>query len=292
MLLSMTGFGYASLQTDSVHLSAEIKSVNNRYLKLSVQMPETVSRFESEIEKLVRSRIARGTLNVSLRLRFLSGQGEYRIDADVLRAYRDQLQVLERDGSSAVSLTQLLALPGVVREAEFSDEELSGLWPAIERVLCGALDHLEEFRRTEGESMQRDLERQCEVIAAEVDRVVVLAPAVVTDFRDRILERVRKLLHDSAVNVNESDVIREVALFADRSDVNEEITRLRSHIEQFLKLCRSGTSQGRKLEFIGQEMFREINTLGSKSSHVPISLAVVEMKAAIERMREVLQNVE
>jgi uncharacterized protein (TIGR00255 family) len=183
-------------------------------------------------------------------------------------------------------------LPGVVREAEFSDDELSGLWPSIEQTLCGALDHLEEFRRTEGESMQRDLERQCEVISAEVDRVVVLAPAVVNEYRDRILERVRKLLQDSAVNVNESDVIREVALFADRSDVNEEITRLRSHIEQFLKLCRGGTSQGRKLEFIGQEMFREINTLGSKSSHVPIALAVVEMKTAIERMREVLQNVE
>lgn len=140
--------------------------------------------------------------------------------------------------------------------------------------------------------MRLDLERQCEVIETEVSQVATVAPQVVTEYRDKILDRVRRLIGDASINIGDNDVIREVALFADRCDVNEEITRLRSHTEQFRRLMNGETSQGRKLEFIGQEMFREINTIGSKANQVTIALSVVEMKAAIERMREVLQNVE
>ena len=140
--------------------------------------------------------------------------------------------------------------------------------------------------------MRQDLEHQCDVIEIAVRQVAALAPQVVSEYRDKILDRVRRLIGDTSVHIAETDVIREVALFADRCDVNEEITRLRSHTEQFRRLLNGDQSQGRKLEFIGQEMFREINTIGSKANQVTIALNVVEMKAAIERMREVLQNVE
>ncbi len=293
MLLSMTGFGNAALQTEGVHVSSEIKSVNNRYLKLSVRMPDSVARFEAEIEKLVRSRVTRGSVQLSIRVRFTSGQSEYRIDQDLLRSFQRQLAEISGDaeGKSA-TLGDLLSLPGVVSQTELPEEFVNSLWPAVEASLKESLDHFDDFRRREGESMRQDLEKQCEVIETEGKQVATLTPQVVTDYRDKILERVRRLIGDASINISENDVIREVALFADRCDINEEITRLRSHTEQFRRLLNGATSQGRKLEFIGQEMFREINTIGSKANHVTIALSVVEMKAAIERMREVLQNVE
>lgn len=293
MLLSMTGFGNAALQTEGVHVSSEIKSVNNRYLKLSVRMPDSVARFEAEIEKLVRSRVTRGSVQLSIRVRFTSGQSEYRIDQDLLRSFQRQLAEISGDaeGQSA-TLGDLLSLPGVVSQTELPEEFVNSLWPAVEASLKESLDHFDDFRRREGESMRQDLEKQCEVIETEGKQVATLTPQVVTDYRDKILERVRRLIGDASINISENDVIREVALFADRCDINEEITRLRSHTEQFRRLLNGATSQGRKLEFIGQEMFREINTIGSKANHVTIALSVVEMKAAVERMREVLQNVE
>lgn len=289
----MTGFGNASLQTEGVHVSTEIKSVNNRYLKISVRMPDSVARFEAEIEKLVRSRVTRGSVQLSIRVRFTSGQSEYRIDQDLLRSFQRQLAEISGDAKvNSATLGELLSLPGVVSQTELPEEFVNSLWPAVEASLKGSLDHFEDFRRREGESMRQDLEKQCEVIENEGRQVALLTPQVVTEYRDKILERVRRLIGDASVNISENDVIREVALFADRCDINEEIMRLRSHTEQFRRLLNGETSQGRKLEFIGQEMFREINTIGSKANHVTIALSVVEMKAAIERMREVLQNVE
>ena len=289
----MTGFGNASLQTEGVHVSTEIKSVNNRYLKISVRMPDSVARFEAEIEKLVRSRVTRGSVQLSIRVRFTSGQSEYRIDQDLLRSFQRQLAEISGDAKvNSATLGELLSLPGVVSQTELPEEFVNSLWPAVEASLKESLDHFEDFRRREGESMRQDLEKQCEVIENEGRQVALLTPQVVTEYRDKILERVRRLIGDASVNISDNDVIREVALFADRCDINEEITRLRSHTEQFRRLLNGETSQGRKLEFIGQEMFREINTIGSKANHVTIALSVVEMKAAIERMREVLQNVE
>ena len=289
----MTGFGNASLQTEGVHVSTEIKSVNNRYLKISVRMPDSVARFEAEIEKLVRSRVTRGSVQLSIRVRFTSGQSEYRIDQDLLRSFQRQLAEISGDAKvNSATLGELLSLPGVVSQTELPEAFVNSLWPAVEASLKESLDHFEDFRRREGESMRQDLEKQCEVIENEGRQVTLLTPQVVTEYRDKILERVRRLIGDASVNISENDVIREVALFADRCDINEEITRLRSHTEQFRRLLNGEASQGRKLEFIGQEMFREINTIGSKANHVTIALSVVEMKAAIERMREVLQNVE
>jgi len=292
VLLSMTGFGNASYDSEGVHVTSEIKSVNNRYLKLSVRMPDSIARFEADIEKLVRSRVARGSIQLSLRVRFHGGQSEHRIDADMLKSYQQQLAAIAAGDGNRPNLGHLLQLPGVVTETELPEDLVNSLWPAVEKCLSDALDHFDDFRQREGESMRQDLQHQCEVIESEVKQVATLAPQVVSEYRDKILERVRRLISDSSVSISENDVIREVALFSDRCDINEEITRLRSHTEQFLRLLNGKSSQGRKLEFIGQEMFREINTTGSKANNVVIALSVVEMKTAIERMREVLQNVE
>jgi uncharacterized protein (TIGR00255 family) len=288
----MTGFGNASCDREGLHVAAEIKSVNNRYLKLSARLPDSVSRFEGDVERLVRSRVARGTIQLSVRVRFPAGQSEYQIDSGAVSAYKNQLSEIQAIGCDDVSVADLLQLPGVVIEREFSEDAVKALWPAVEGAVKESLDHFDDFRRREGESMRLDLVRQCSTIVSHLDEVVALAPQVVADYRDRLLDRLRKLIDEAAVSMNDSDVIREVAMFADRCDINEEITRLRSHIDQFCRLLNGDASQGRKLEFIGQEMFREINTIGSKANNVTIAHGVVEMKASIERIREVLQNVE
>ncbi len=290
MLLSMTGFGHSTLQTPTAHVSAELKSVNNRYLKLTLRLPDSLARFEADIERVIRSRIARGAVQGTIRVRFHSGQTDHQLDLQVLAAYQHQLSSVLT--STEIPLPALLALPGVVVETEVDDSQLAALWPDLERCLGETLDQFEDFRRQEGQSMRQDLSLQCDVIEQHLQSVIQLAPGVVIDYRDKLLERVRRLIGELHVTVSESDMIREMALFADRCDINEEITRLKSHIEQFRKLLAADTSQGRKLEFISQEMFREINTIGSKANSTSIAHSVVEMKAAIERIREVLQNVE
>ena len=140
--------------------------------------------------------------------------------------------------------------------------------------------------------MRQDLVQQCELIAAQLETVAERAPTVIVQYRDKLKDRVTQLLRDTGVSVTDADLIREVSLFADRCDINEEITRMRSHLDQFSECLNQKESAGRKLEFLCQEMFREVNTIGSKSNNVDIAHAVVEMKGCIERLREIVQNVE
>lgn len=296
MLLSMTGFGNAVRQSEAAYVSIELKAVNNRYLKVSMRLPDVVARFESDIEKLVRENIARGAIQLSFRVRLTSQSAGYSIDRTVLDRYLQQLaevtKELPAEQAAPAALSELLQLPGVVSESELSVETVESVWPTLESALRETLDHFQDFRRTEGESMLQDLKLQCDSIEHQVADVEKHAPVVVSEYREKLLERVRKAIQDTEVPLADKDVIREVAMFADRCDINEEITRLRSHIQQFHRFLDDKTSMGRKLEFLGQEMFREINTIGSKANNVTIAHNVVEMKAAIERIREILQNVE
>lgn len=290
----MTGFGNSTAQTDTISVSVELRAVNNRYLKLNLRLPDALNRFENRIEKLIRARIARGTVQLSMRARFPRNVSGYVIDADALQEYRRQLASLSSASGSdrTPELTDLLALPGVVVESELLPETVDSFWPTIEQALSETLNQFDDFRRTEGDQMQDDLHRQVQLISEQLDAIAEMAPDVVAEYRTRLLERLLKAVAESGVTVTESDVIREVAVYADRCDINEEITRLRSHLQQFSTFLNGDQSLGRKLEFLGQEIFREINTIGSKANNVAIAHNVVEMKAAIERVREVLQNVE
>jgi uncharacterized protein (TIGR00255 family) len=186
----------------------------------------------------------------------------------------------------------LLALPGVADDGELDDETARQLWGPLETAVGEALQNLQQFRRREGEAMVADLRRHCGEIAARLSVVAELGPNVIAEYRDRLLARVRELVASAEIQLNPADVSREVSLFADRCDISEEITRLRSHLDQFLSLFTAAGSQGRKLEFLCQEMFREANTIGSKSNDVGIAHAAVEIKTSIERMREIVANVE
>lgn len=296
MLLSMTGFGNASVQNDLASVNVELKAVNNRYLKILMKLPDVASRFEPDIEKLVRGRIARGSVQLGFRIRLHGSSSGFEIDEKVLNRYVGQLNRLAESqpmlASGSPEATSLLSLPGVITETDVDGSVIDSLWPMIESALDEALKHFEDFRRSEGESMRLDLKAQASAIAAELQHIEGLAPTVVSDYRTRLLERIQKATSETDTEIEESDLIREVAVFADRCDINEEITRLRCHLEQYENFLNSDQSMGRKLEFLGQEVFREINTIGSKANNVQIAHHVVEMKAAVERIREVLQNVE
>lgn len=294
MLLSMTGFGDARVQGERLHVAVEIRAVNNRYLKISTRLPERFSALEGDVERTIRQRITRGTINVSIRVdRTRKGAG-YEIDREVVQDYWQQMQAAAAALGDSVSVRfgELLTLPEVVREVSDSNVDPRSDWPTIQDALEQSITRLLEFRQVEGESMAGDLQAQHTIITGQLDQVEALAPGVVVEFRDRLHARVQELLADSEGTLEDGSLIREVSIFSERCDINEEITRLRSHLEQFETFLNQEESAGRKMEFLTQEIYREVNTIGSKANNVPIAHCVVEMKAAVEKVREILQNVE
>ena len=290
----MTGYGAARRHQDDLLISVEIRTVNNRYLKVVTRCPESCGPLENRIERVLRDAIQRGTVTTTVRLQSEGGAGRYAPDADVLADYCRQLEdVAQRLGvPSGIELVPLLNLPGAIRDESAEERDLDVLWELVGATLEEALTQLQHFREQEGQNTAVDLRQQSDVVAGELEVIAQRAPVVVAEYRDRLAERVNDLLHGTAASVSPEDLIREVSLFAERCDVNEELSRMQSHLGQFRETLEAQTSQGRKLEFLSQEMFREVNTIGSKANDVEIAHRIVEVKAAIDRIRENLQNVE
>ncbi len=296
MLLSMTGYGEASLQSNSGSLSIELRAVNNRHLKVTLRAAEPYNLLEPEFEKVIRNTVRRGTIQVHFRCRRPASPSDFQLNEVALRSYLAQLKAVIAQADvpqfGEAICSQVLSLPGVVPEAAVNDYQAEGEWPPIERVLEAALEKLQAMRLEEGRAMARELLDNRDHIAAELDKIRQRVPRVTTAHRDRLLERVRSLVSELDVQVERNDLIKEVAIFAERSDIAEEIVRLASHLEQFQDIVNEPESAGRKLEFLTQEMFRETNTIGSKANDVEISRHVVEIKGTLEKIREMVQNVE
>lgn len=284
----MTGFGEGRLQDDRETVTVEVRSVNNRHLKLSTRLGDPYTAMEPEIERLVRENVRRGTVNLSLRVERPRRPEDYRLNLTALESYREQLRTL----GTEPDLAALLSLPGVVEDRRENNGEAHGAWPRIEPVVRSALVAFQAARAEEGRAMAAELLALGRSIRERLERVASRSPAVVSGFEARLTERVNALIERHGVQVEPKDLIREVALFAERADIAEEITRLRAHLEQYEAVIEAPESAGRKLEFVVQEMGRETNTIGSKASDIEISREVVEMKGALERIRELIQNVE
>jgi len=297
VLLSMTGYGEAHYQSESLSLSIELRALNNRYLKVSLRALEPYNLLEPEFEKVIRRTIRRGTIQVSLRCERQHAAQDFRVNATAVRSYLGQLRAMEGElGLSKLPadalLGQVLNLPGVVPEPGNTSFNADQEWPILERVLEEALARLQAMRQEEGRAMTQEFLAYRDQIAAELNKIRKRAPDVVTLYRDRLLERVRSLLTELDVKLDRSDLIKEVSVFAERSDVSEEVVRLASHLDQFNDFLNEPESPGRKMEFLTQEMFREANTIGSKASDVEISRHVVEIKGTLEKIRELVQNIE
>jgi uncharacterized protein (TIGR00255 family) len=292
----MTGYGEASYQSDSLTVAIELRALNNRYLKVSLRANEPYNLLEPEFEKVVRRTVRRGTLQVHLRCQRQFAAQDFQVNGVALRSYLQQIQGMCQDlhlGDLRASLlTQVLLLPGVVAEPGMATFSLEEDWPVMERVLVQALDRLQAMRQEEGRAMAQELLQLRDQIGNHLQAIRDRAPTMLTSYRDRLLERVRGLMTGLDVTIDADNVIREVAIFAERSDIAEEVTRLASHLDQFQEIINEPESAGRKLEFLTQEMFREANTIGSKSGDVTISRHVVEIKSILEKIRELVQNVE
>jgi len=290
----MTGFGEAHCQQGALTVAVEVRTVNSRFFKLSVRAGDGYASLESNIERLVRKNIRRGTVQVTLRIDRARPPDDFKINAEVLDSYRRQLETLRRQWNlpGDTPLEALLPLPGVVEEASQTPFDLEADWPLIARTLEAAMENLAQMRMEEGRAMAEDLRANRAAIVRAVKRVQQRAPLVVDAYRARLDQRLKHVLAEYDVSLDAADLIREVSLFAERGDISEEIVRLLSHLEQFEATMDLPESSGRKLEFLTQEMFREANTIGSKGNDVEIARDVIEIKAAIERIREMIQNIE
>lgn len=296
MLLSMTGYGEARTQSDRLSLSVELRALNNRYLKVSLRAPDPYHLLEAEFEKVIRRSVKRGTIQVQLRCEQKAAAEDFRINPVALASYIEQIRAVSKqldlaDGGESL-LSQVVMLPGVVPESGARSHHLHEDWPIIEKVLAQAIEHLQEMRKQEGGAMAQELLNLRNQIGRRLDAIRKLIPNVVASFRDRLHERVKALLSELDVQIDRNDLIREVSIFAERSDIAEEVVRLATHLDHFQEIMNEDESPGRKLEFLTQEMSREANTIGSKASDVAISKEVVEIKGVLEKIRELIQNVE
>ena len=290
----MTGFARVCRDIDGISFAVEIKTVNNRYFKPSIRLPETASFLEQDVEKLLRQNIYRGAVNYMLRYKNISGEPMYEIDSASMKSYVEKLNSIQHSGTIQcnINLADLLLLPGVVRPHEPENEKAEQIRKAVIGVTAQAIEQLKKMRAQEGQSLFDDLKQQCSRISGLIEGIKSRSSIVVSEYQSRLASRVKELLANVRLELDSDTLAREVALFADRSDISEEIIRLGSHIEQFLANCQTGEYSGRRLDFISQEMLREANTIASKASDAKICNDVVEIKSCIERIKEQVQNIE
>ena len=292
MLRSMTGFGSAQGDLDGVDFSVELRSINNRYFKLTIKLPDGLAAVEMEIDKLVRSKLNRGTITLSVRMKLAGKQGIGEINLAAVEAYTEQLKSLAADNPSLrIDLASLLQLPGIC-QVQSTDELLSRTRRGLMKLIGKALDELVKMRDDEGKVLSADLRKNCRVVTDSLGTLTGLAPKVVENYQQRLVTRIGDLTQDANVEVDKDSLAKEVAIFAERCDIAEEITRLGGHMEHFDHSVDDTEPAGRKLDFIAQEMLREANTIASKANDAQIARLVVLIKTAIDRIKEQVQNVE
>ncbi len=293
MIVSMTGFGDAAAEGDSTHYAVEIRSLNNRFFKPVIKLPENVSGLEPELESMLREKLGRGSVTYILKMRTDTAEAAYHLNTAALKSYLEQLQQVKGlDRLVTIDLASLVQLPGVCQEPRDESDEISRHGPMIRELTARAIEKLDVMRRREGNGLFEELMRHVRLIGSSLEAIAKLAPSVVEDYHRRLSQRVNLLLSKAELQVSQVDLIKEVAVFAERADIAEEIQRLGSHLGAFEQACREGEHAGRKLDFITQEMLREANTIGSKANDAQIARHIVEIKGAIDRLKEQVQNVE
>lgn len=295
MIRSMTGFGDASTKVDGAHYAVEIRSVNNKYFKTVIRLPDELQGLEAEIDSAVARRLSRGSVTVTIRFADTSANAAAQINTNAVQRYLEQLLSIPglNHGSARIDIGALIALPGVV-VADTGEERAE----QARKVLVGLVDEacakLEAMREREGRMLLADLHKHRGVIAGHLKVVKERVPITVGMYQERLRQRMQALLAESGTAVRDEDLLREVAVFAERTDIAEEVARLEGHLEQFGEIidAQGDEPSGRTLDFLSQELLREANTIASKCLDVEISRRIVEIKGTIDRIKEQAQNVE
>jgi uncharacterized protein (TIGR00255 family) len=291
---SMTGFGRAEGGGDAMAVTVEARSVNHRHLDVAVRLPRSLAAFEMDARRLIQSRLERGRIDVAVQLGAAPGQSAQRIRVDHALAAQFVAEARELgrrvEVGGDVTLAWVLERPGVVRMEDAESPADTLAWPALAEVLGRALDELVACRATEGEALRAELHTLHAALRSQVDTIAARTPAALARYQERLRERIASLLGE--VTLDEGRIITEVALWADKTDVREELTRLRAHLEQLSLHLDKGGAVGRPLDFLMQELNREVNTIASKADDLELSQAALAAKGIIEKMREQVQNLE
>ncbi len=296
MLTSMTGYGRGVVETDAFLITIEIRSVNSKFLKIAARLGDEVSFLQPDVDEMVRKRLVRGSVSYDVTVEPAKIADLYGVNKAVLKKYFDELNAAARELGTAEddlpSPKDCLTLPGVVQADETIRVGRDEILPHVAKATEMALEQLVAMRKREGTFLGRDLAERCEALEKLLDVIRKEVPAMLAAHAKRLRERVQQLLADADVSVSDADLVREVAIVAERSDIAEELTRMSSHLEQFRDLLAGANPVGRRLEFVVQEMFRESNTMGAKSLGGDVSRHVVELKAEVDRLKEQVLNVE
>jgi uncharacterized protein (TIGR00255 family) len=294
MLRSMTGFGRATAAAGATEATVEVRAVNGRFAEVAVRGPRALAPFEPALVAGVKDALGRGSVTVSVTLQRRADEAPLAVDRDAARRYARLLLDL-RDASglspqeAPVTLDHLLRYPEVLAAAAADDGDEQEVWAAVEPALTEALDHLDAMRLQEGRALADDLAHRLDLIEAALADVEARAPLRVEEARARLRTRLEEALADERLNRDRLET--EIALLADRLDVAEECVRLRSHLAQFREALAAPEAVGRRLNFLAQEVNREVNTIGSKANDAEVARLAVRMKEELERVREQVQNV-
>ena len=291
----MTGYGRAEAVLGGRKYVVEIKSLNHRYLELSLRIPANLLPLEMEIKKKINEQLIRGKIDITIRRETYSGiEGSRLLEVNLplVKNYYDLLIQLKDlfNLKEDITLDMMAGLKDVFIPLETLEDEITVLWEGLAGVLSNALAALIDMRQKEGEVLGQDLKARLYLINEHLDEIDARAPQIVLEYQKRLVARIRELM-DGMV-IDESRLSQEVAIMAEKSDITEEIVRFRSHIKQFFEMLKSQEAMGRKVDFLIQEMNREVNTIGSKSSDAQVSCHVIEIKSELAKLREQVQNLE
>ncbi len=292
---SMTGFGRGEWEENGHQFTVEIKTVNHRYLECSIRMPHELNALEANVRQKIKEAISRGKTDVSIRYRNHSEeQGNIWINEVILKQYVEALKNsadelgLEND----LKLSNIVTLPGIF-ETEADKKDLEVIYPMMEKALCLALDDLNRMRQREGDALQADFGLKLDELEENVVKITELAPTVVAGYKEKLYARIQEHLDKSKLpQLDDGRLEVEVTMFSDRCCIDEEITRLLSHIRQYRQIIAKQEPVGRQLDFLTQELNRESNTIASKSNDLTITRHALAMKNIIEKLREQIQNIE
>lgn len=293
MIASMTGFGRGTADVDGVTATIELRSVNKRFLDVATRLPQNLSERESEIQSILKQTFSRGRITVQVQVdKAIDHTLPIQVDEEAARAYGRLLETLRRVANldASVQVADLLQFSDVFTSVEETPEDTEQTWNAIQAALTEAIDQLQAMRLQEGRALHDDLAARVAAIEDNLVQVERLAPARVEEARTRLEERLAELMQDDRLDPDRLE--QEIAITADKLDITEECVRLHSHLDLFREALDNDDAVGRKLNFIVQEIHREVNTIGSKANDAEIARHVVQMKEEVEKMREQIQNVE